>query len=122
MNPCTVVLPYIPEPFFKKTLLSFTKTGLVERIVIVRQESVHIKMPGCRVLVSGPLSSGETLSRVLGEIETEYLLLLPGSRQISIEPRALERFLQKAESTKAGMVYSDFYDENEARKDPASTE
>ncbi len=116
MKPCTVVITYSQEPYFKKTLLSFTKTGLFESIVIVTQGSDHIKMTGCRILVSGPLSTGETLNRVLGEIKTEYLLLLPGSRQVSIEPRTLERFLQKAESSKAAMVYSDFYDENEHGK------
>jgi hypothetical protein len=118
MNPCTVVIPYSHGPFFEKTLLSFTKAGLVDSIVIVSQGSVHLKMDRCRVLVASPISSGETLNRVLGEIKTEYLLLLPGSRQVSIEPRALEGFLQKAESTKAGMVYSDFYDENEHGKSP----
>jgi len=82
----------------------------------VSQEPVHLKMPRCRVLVAGPLPSHETLSLILGGIRTKYLLLLSGSQQISIEPKALERILEVAESTKAGLVYSDFYDESEHGK------
>jgi GT2 family glycosyltransferase len=46
-------------------------------------------------------------------IRTEYFLLLLGTRPISIEPKALEKILGKAGTWKAGLVYTDFYDENE---------
>ncbi len=116
MKPLTVVIPYNPGPFFEKTLLPLTKSDLVERVVIVSQEPVHLKIPRCRVLVAGPLPSQETLSLILARIRTKYLLLLPGAQQISVEPKALERILGKIESTKAGLVYSDFYDESEHGK------
>jgi len=116
MKPLTIVIPYNPGPFFEKTLLPLTKSDLVEHVVIVSQESVHLKIPRCRVLVAGPLPSQETLSLILAGIQTKYLLLLTGAQQISIEPKALERILGKIESTKAGMVYSDFFDESEHGK------
>jgi hypothetical protein len=112
MKPLTIVAPHSPEPSFEKTLLSLTKSDLVERIVIISQEPVHLKIPKCRVLTAGPLPSQETLSLILGEVRTKYLLLLPGSQQISIEPEALEKLVGKAASTKAGLVYSDYYDES----------
>ena len=113
MKPLTVVIPYSSGSSFEKTLLSFTKSDMVEHVVIVSQEPVHPKIPRCRVLVVGPLPSHETLSLILDSIRTKHLLLLPGAQQISIEPKALERFLEKAESTSAGLVYSDFYEETE---------
>jgi len=116
MKPLTVVTPHAPGPFFKKTLLSLTKSALVEGVVVVSQEPVHFTMDSCRVLVAGPLASQETLSLILDEIQTKYLLLLSGSQQISIEPKALERILEGAESTEAGLVYSDFYDGSEHGK------
>ena len=116
MKPLTVVTAYIPGPFFEKTLFSFTKSNLVEDIVIVTQEPEHLKIPKCRVLVAGPMASHETLSLIPDEVRTNYLLLLPGFQQISIEPEAVERLLEKADSTKAGLVYSDYYDENEHGK------
>ena len=116
MKPLTVVIPYSPEPFFEKTLLSLTKSALVERIVIVSQDPVQLKMPKCRVLAAGPLSSHKTLHLILDGIQTKSLLLLPETKQISLEPKALNRFLEEAEATKACLVYSDFYEEGDHEK------
>jgi hypothetical protein len=73
-------------------------------------------MPKCRVLAAEPLSSHETLHLILDGIQTKYLLLLPETKQISIKPKALDRFLEEAEATKACLVYSDFYDESNSEK------
>jgi hypothetical protein len=116
MKPFTVVTRYNPGPFFEKTLLSLTTSSLVERVVMISQEPVHFEMDRCRVLVAGPLPSQESLNLVLPGIRTKYLLLLPGAQQISMEPRALERVLGVAESTNAGLVYPDFYEEREDGK------
>ncbi|MDP3017074.1 MAG: glycosyltransferase family 2 protein, partial [Deltaproteobacteria bacterium] len=116
MKPFTIVIPYRPEPFFKKILLSLRESQLVERIMILSQEPVHFNMDKCHVLVTGPLFSHNTLGLILDGIQTKYLLLLPEAQQISIEPKSVERFLEVAESTKAGMVYSDFYDQSEQGK------
>jgi hypothetical protein len=116
MKPLTVVLSHSPKPSFPKTLSSFTESDLVEHVLIVSQEQVPLKIPGCRVLIAGPLLSHETLSLILTRIRTKYLLLLSGTQQISMKPKGLEKILAKAESTKAGLVYSDFYDESEHGK------
>src|SRR4030042_7064053 len=116
MKPLTVVIPYSPEPFFEKTLLSLTKSALVERIVIVSQEPVHLRRPKCRVIAAEPLSSHQTLHLILDGIHTKYLLLRPETKQISIDPKSLDRLLEMADSSKAGVIYSDFYDESNAGK------
>src|SRR4030042_1498582 len=116
MKPFTVVTPHSPRPFFEKTLFSLLKSALVEYIVVVSQEPVHFNMDKCHLLVTKPLPSHKTLRLVLDGIRTKYLLLLPEAQQISIEPKILERFLEVAESTKAGLVYSDFYDQSEHKK------
>jgi len=112
MKPITVVTAHIPAPFFEKNLLPLAKSEFVEQIVIVSQDPVHFKMDKCRVIVAGPIPSHETLSRILSGLRTECLLILLGERQISVEPEALERILDAADSTKAGLVYSDYYDES----------
>jgi len=110
MKPLTIVTPHISEPLFEKTLLALTRSAPVERVVIVNQESVHFERERCQVLVAGPLPSHKTLSLIIGEIQTKYLLLLPGTQPISIEPGALERLMDAAGSMNAGMVYTDFYE------------
>ena len=113
MNSLSAITLYSPGPFFEKTLLSLTRSNLIQEIVIVSQEPVHFKMGGCRVLVTGPLPSQETLNLILDQIWTKYLLLLPETQQFSIEAKAIEKIVGTAESTRAGLVYSDFYDESE---------
>ena len=116
MRPLTVVIPYSSGPFFKRNLLSLTKSPLVERVVIINQEPVHLKIPRCRVLAAGSLLSQETLNLILEGIRTKYLLLFLRPQQISMGPKALEKIVRKADSLKAGLVYSDFYEGNEHGK------
>ncbi len=116
MKPLTVVIPYRPGALFEKSLHSLLKSTLVERAVIASEEPVRFKMERCQVFVGGPFFSNKTLRRILSAIRTEYLLLFSEARRISVEPDALERILRKAGSTKAGLVYSDFYDESKKGK------
>ncbi len=116
MRALTAILAYRPGSFFERTLLSLTKSSLVESVVVVCPTPVSLKGEGFRIFPAGPFPSGETLGLILAEIRTKYLLLFPGSRQIVLEPRALERIVATAESTEAGIVYSDFYDGGEIAK------
>ena len=116
MKPLTVVIPYRPGASFEKSLHFLMKSTLVERAVVVSQGPVRFKMERCKVFVGEPLLSNKTLKRLLSEIKTRYCLLFLETKRISVEPEALERILRKAESTKAGLVYSDFYDESKSGK------
>ena len=116
MKPITVIAQYIPGPLFHKTLIAFTESGLVEDIFLLCQEQVQLEIPGCRLLVTELLSSQQTLMSLLDNIRTTYLLVMSGFAQASLEPGALEKFLATAEQTKAGIVYSDFYDANKKYK------
>jgi hypothetical protein len=112
MTPLTVFIPYRPEPFFEKMLVSLAKSDLIERILIISQESLHLKIPKCRALLAGPLPSNETLNLILGEVRTDCFFLFPEAQPIAIEPGMMARFLERAGSSKRGLVYSDYYDES----------
>ena len=112
MKPLTVVTQYIPGPLFHKTLLAFAESGLVEDIIVLCQEPVQAEISRCRFLITSSLASQETLESLVSNIRTIYLLVMPGLAQISIENKALQKILERMESTKAGILYSDFYDES----------
>jgi hypothetical protein len=116
MKPLTVVTSAISHASTEQTMLALMKSELVEKVVVVSQEPVHSKIDGYQVLLGGPIYSKETLSQIVDGIRTKHFLLLDETPQISVEPKALERFLEIAESTKAGLVYSEFYDESERGK------
>ena len=113
MKPLTVVATYNPGPFFEKSLTALTESALVEEILVVSEKPIDFKMAACRLLVTAPLASHETLKSILEGVSTEYLLLVSGVHRISIEREGLEAMLEHAGSTKAGLIYSDFYEISE---------
>ncbi len=116
MKPLTAVLSYLPGSFFEKTLLALTKSSLVERVAVANPEPVPLRGVGLRVIPAGPLHASDTLRPLLAEIQTKYFLFFIGSEPIALEPQALERIVEVAESTGAGIVYSDFYDGGKSEK------
>jgi hypothetical protein len=117
MKPLTVAISYSPEPFFEKILLEFLKSDFVENIIIVSQEDVHVNAPGCSMLATGTILSQETLEIILCNIRTKYLLLLPEALHISLEPDALNSIMEASSYAKAGIVYTDFYNEDKQGRD-----
>ncbi len=116
MLPITIATPYLHGDSFENTLLTLACSNLVEDIMVVSREQVRLDVPGSRLLVAGPAQSQETLNLILDSTRTEYLLLLSGVDPVSFEPDPLGRMLEKAQSTRAGIVYADFYDERQGGK------
>src|SRR5512139_3048990 len=98
MASLTVVSPYQPGRFFEETLGSLTKLPEVESILIVSQEPVPLMKGRCSLHLGPPLCSHETLRAILDRTETDYLLLLPGTRQVSISPGGLGRLIKSAQT------------------------
>jgi len=106
---------YAPGPLFERSLRSFAASSLVEDIVVVSERPVHLDVPRRRLLVAEPIQSKRTLSMILDDVKTEYILFLPGPGKVLMEPGALEKMLAAA-LTRAGIAYSDYYDEEEKGK------
>src|SRR5258706_14208023 len=54
---------------------------------------------------------GASITQVLNATLTDYLMLILPGQAVRLGSRAVERFLQTAEDSCAGLVYSDFRDE-----------
>jgi len=118
MTGLTVAASYRPGPLFGKILSNLAGSGLVERLIVVHSKEVEPVLSVPCETIAGSLLSGETLSRILEEIETDYLLLLPGGRQISVSPHIPARMVDAARASGAGIVYSGFEDGDERGKSP----
>jgi hypothetical protein len=116
VKPVTVVAPYKPGFFLEKTLPSLMSSPLIEDVLLLGQEPLPVPPARCHILAAGPLASEETLRQLLYAVRTEYLLLLPDGRPVELKSGALGRMLEVAGTTKAGLVYSDFYDLKEGEK------
>ncbi len=116
MKKISVVAQYVPGPSFERCLRSCAGSALVEDIVVVNDHPVRLDVPGHILLAADPICSRRTLSMVLDDVKAEHILFLLEPEAVLVEPGALERMLEAAGSTKAGMVYSDYYDEGEKGK------
>jgi len=111
MKPITFVVPFFHGSHFIEMLRSFSDSGAVEEIIIVGNEVPDIRTPRCRFLATGPITHQDTFRAILADIKTDYLLLLTSHRAVIMEPFGLDKFVNKAKETKAGITYSDFYDQ-----------
>jgi hypothetical protein len=115
MKPITVITNYSEEPPFERFLLGLLKSDLVEDVMIICRGQVDMGVSGCRTLAEGPLFSQQTLEHILGDVQTKYLLLLPGPKEVSLGQNDLKKLLGAAESRAAGLTFSDFYEVSQGR-------
>ena len=106
----TVVLPFQPSEKFSFMLQPFIAADAVKKILLLHHGLDLPGFPKSEGLQAASVHSTKTLSAILKKVETDYLLLLQQTADIQLGHRALERFLAVAQSTGAGMLYSDFYE------------
>lgn len=60
--------------------------------------------------IEGDFFSGSAIGRLLDAVKTDYILLVLPGQDIDLGEHALDRIIQVAEESSAGLVYSDFKD------------
>ncbi len=66
-----------------------------------------------RWLAADSLLSGASVSKILSETKSPYLLFVLPGQAVELGYRAVERLAQVAEDSRAGLVYSDFRDQTD---------
>lgn len=110
MKHLTVVLPHAAQPSFEATLRQFIDSPLVQSIIVIHNGSYTGTFDKCRGMHSSTLTAGTTLNRIIESTTTDGLLFVTQSQEVQLGQAALARFLTVAESTGAGLVYSDYYE------------
>lgn len=104
----SVFLPYHQNDFTLKTIDAFNETGLVEQIYLMTNEASGVSKSGTTdLLISDPLGT-DTFRKIADAAGGEYTAILTKDTLIDLGQFALDRFVQVADYTGAGMVYSDF--------------
>ena len=113
MNKLTVAMPFSLQSGFEKTLRIFIQSPLIEEVIVLHEGGFRPTSPKCHVMRTASLTSGKVLNELIEKIRTNFLLIITKPEDIEIPPATLERFIDIAESTDSGMVYSDYLDEEE---------
>lgn len=93
MKKITCFVPYIDESQADKTLSALRNSQLVDKVVCLDQ----------------PVFKSETIRHIAAESNADYALVYTKTTTLELGYMALERLLQIAQDTEAGLVYADHY-------------
>jgi len=102
----TAFLPY-SESSQEKLISQLRNSGLVENIFLLSNKKEK-EINGCRIIIIKNYYSTETSRVIASNASSEFILIQIEDVQISLEQFALQRFLNVAENTNAGILYSDY--------------
>ncbi len=90
-----------------------------ERITIVTTSSFN-NYNELNVLSVHEITSSQSIRKIFEQVKTDYVLLITKDTKIDFGSYSLERFLNVAKNTGAGIVFSDYYEikENKLSKHP----
>ena len=111
----TAVIPYTESSFVKDTISNLRSNDLISEIYLLIRDEIKDEIPGCK-LITGNFFTSETLKKLSEELKTEYILLLTENSLIEFIQFGLERFVNLADSTKGGLLYSDYIEKKEGTK------
>lgn len=104
----TAVIPYIESSFLKDTISNFRSNSLITDIFLLIKDEINAEIPGCILIKTGDFFSNETLKKISEKLKTKYIIFLTENSSIEFNQFGLERFFNLAESTGAGLLYSDY--------------
>ena len=107
--PFTVFIPYDGNTKIRDSVNSLRSSKLIEEIYLVAFESIEIPKSSQAVRAESILST-KTLRSILSETDSEFILLILKPLEILFERFSLNRILEIAELSRAGWLYSDYYE------------
>lgn len=101
----------------KRIISNLKEIELVSEIIIVSDTEISDNV---NFVKSADPVSGEAIKRVIEKTSTKYLMFINGSRIVKITGKAVEKFISEAQKVNAGLVYSDYNDEEAEKISPHS--
>ncbi len=101
MKPITIVAPYLPHSAGQTALRPLAQSPLVETLATLSTDAPF---------------SAQALGALLDSVRTPYILLLPGGAPVEVGQAGLERLIEAAQGEAAGIVYSDYYEDDGGAK------
>jgi len=106
----TIALPYSPLDHFEKTLQGFLNCPLVQKIYALNNGGYLASHSKCESLRAGSLTGGAAINELVEKTQTEFLLFVNQTQEITLGQAALERLAEVARQTGAGLTYADFHE------------
>lgn len=102
-------IPFNSADQVKATITSLRESSLVEQIFLLNENANQEEIEGCKVINIDSLRSTSTIRKIAEKANTEYTLVYTKLADLRMGMFALDRMLQIAKDSDAGLVYADHY-------------
>lgn len=106
----TLIIPYSGGEYTRQTIKSFQESGLIAKTILIVSAPGIDNIIDCEYLFSEKIFSSQTFIKLSSKIDSEYILFLTHDALYKPGQFCVERFLDIAKNTNAGIVYSDYYE------------
>ncbi|HEX3074573.1 MAG TPA: hypothetical protein VHP30_13260, partial [Ignavibacteriales bacterium] len=110
MRNVNAFIPYAGDEVTGKVVNELVKTQAVNKIFIFSSDKISKKFENSEVIIAGSPFCSKAICKIKDLSDTDYSLLITNTEAIEFGYFGLERMTGIAEETKAGMVYSDYYE------------
>ncbi|HAQ19778.1 MAG TPA: glycosyl transferase [Prolixibacteraceae bacterium] len=108
MKKITCFIPYSSQEETLATVQELRKSDLVSKVYVLCSAEQNCRFEGAEVLKSEPMTNCKTINRIAALANTIYTLIYTRQSSLQLGQLALERFVQVADDTQSGMVYSNY--------------
>lgn len=108
MTKITAVLGCAHPTYFTKGRDALRELPIISQIRVISPDTPASLPERCEYLAGSAPTASAVLNRLATVVDTPYLLFLPQDRELWLGPAALERLVEVADTTGAGMVYADY--------------
>lgn len=102
-------IPFQSANQVKETIATLKASHLVNKIYLLTDNDCKEKIDGCEVISIDSLKSTETIKKIAAKADAEYTLIYTKSADLRLGYFALDRMIQIAEDSNAGLIYADHY-------------
>lgn len=117
-NIITCYIPYNGDIRILTSAKKILADKLVAKVYLLVADKKIISINEFDILKTKNYHDAETVKQIAETSRTKYSLIISGFSPVEFEPFAIQRFFDIAESTEAGLLYSDYWieDNNNSRK------
>lgn len=117
-NKITLILPFNGESYAQELINETAKSGLLKQALALTNQDGLNAPQGADLIKIESLFSSKTIDLIGKKAKGDYILFIIQSGKIELGYFAVERMISVAESTGAGMVYSDYYELKNGTRTP----
>ena len=102
-------IPFQSATQAQETVASLRSSELVNKIFLLTDNGCKETINGCETIDIDSIRSTATIKKIVAKSDTAYTLIYTKSDQLRMGMFALDRMLQIAQDSGAGLVYADHY-------------